>query len=217
MTKILSKLSLAAAGATMFSLAIAGEAQAITLFNDRTAFNAATQSLTNIDFEGIASLGEYSYFPNPSGFTQSGATFTDSGNGLYVTDPNYYLEYYNWGSGAVLVGSDQGTINVTLGSGVTAVGSDIMSILNYASDFLVTLSTGDTYTLNSSNYPNRSFVGFTSDIAISSISFQATNGYTELDNFTFGQAKPVPEPASLLGLLMVGGLGLGGLKRKQKA
>ena len=216
---LLKKISMAAVGSAVAVTSIAATvnpAQALTLFTDRAAFNAATQSLTNIDFEGIAPSESYTDFGN--GLTVSGATFTNNNNYEFVVDPNLYQPFYDWGSGAVLSGYSNGTINVSLGSGVTAVGSDIMSFANYASDFLVTLSTGNSYTLSSSNYANRSFVGFTSDVAISSISFQATNGYTELDNFTFGQAKPtqsVPEPASVLGLLGLGSLGVGStLKRK---
>jgi hypothetical protein len=79
---------------------------------------------------------------------------------LYVVDPGFYLPYYDWGSGAVLLGAQYGTINAALPSGVTAVGSDIFSFENYASDFVINLSTGDSVTVSSSDYPIRSFVGF---------------------------------------------------------
>ncbi|MFM2379494.1 MAG: hypothetical protein RLZZ143_2073 [Cyanobacteriota bacterium] len=136
--------------------------------------------MTTIDFEGIAPINSFSYFPNPAGLTQSGFNFTSSPDYLFVVDPGYFPPYYDWGAGAVLLGPQYGTINAALPSGVTAVGSDIFSILDYASNFVINLSTGDSFTVSSSNYPNRSFVGFTSDINITSISFQATSGYTQL-------------------------------------
>ena len=85
---------------------------------------------------------------------------------------------------------------MSLAGSVTAVGSDIMSILDYAATFTVTLSDGSSYTTASSQYPARTFIGFTSTTPISSISFTASGGYAELDNFVFGHAA-VPEPSTL--------------------
>ena len=219
---ILKKLSVFAAEAAIVAAALTAEsAQAVTLYTNRVEFEAATIGLTNIDFEGLAPSGDFTYYGTFSGLTQAGANFVapaSSRNFLAVTDPNYGSEFYDWGSGAVLVGYSFyddiiNVINVTLPFGVTAVGSDIMSIRAYASPFNITLSTGESFIVPSFDYPNRAFVGFTSSTPISTINFKTitspdTSADLELDNFTFGQANatPVPGPefSSVLSLLTLG-------------
>ena len=65
------KIRIAAALAVMTSLlTLAQQAQAsIVSYSDRAAFTAASTSLTNIDFEGIAPTGGYSDYSDPSGLT----------------------------------------------------------------------------------------------------------------------------------------------------
>jgi hypothetical protein len=193
------------------------QAATVTQYTNRTDFTAASSFLTNIDFEGLADSGSFVYYP--SGLTQSGVTFVDTVNRLFVVDPAFSQEFYDWGSGAILSGNDtDDTIIATLPTGITAIGSDIMSFGSYATDFLVSLSTGESFTVNSSNYPTRSFTGFISDTPIISISFKADSGYTNIDNFIFGQAansQPVPEPLTILGSLAAGGVGAA-LRRKYK-
>lgn len=219
---ILKKLLVVTAEAAIVAAALAAEpAQAVTLYTNRVEFEAATIGLTNIDFEGIAPSGGFTYYGTRSGFTQAGANFVapaSSRNFLAVTDPNYGPEFYDWGSGAVLIGYSFyddiiNVIDVTLPFGVTAVGSDIMSILPHSSPFNVTLSTGESFLVPSFDYPNRAFVGFTSSTPISTINFKTitspnTSADLELDNFTFGQANatPVPEPgfSPVLSLLTLG-------------
>ncbi len=193
------------------------QAATVTIYTNRAAFTAASNSLTNIDFEGLAPAGSYTYYPSP-GLTQAGVNFASSDSNLFVVDPAYAPTYYDWGSGAVLLGNNPGsTITATLPTGVTAIGSDIFSIIDYASDFLVSFSSGNKFIFNSFKYPNRSFAGFTSDTPISSITFTAVKGLTEIDNFTFGKAntKAVPEPLTILGTLTAAGFGVT-LHRKRK-
>jgi hypothetical protein len=210
MKKVLTVLSIVS-----MILIASSQAQAVALFTDRTAFLAATTGMTNIDFEEN-SYGAFTYYP--SGATFSGVNFVGSGY-LYTIDPALATSIYDWDSGDIL--SDQyetGPINVALpGGGFTAVGSDIMSFDPYASDFIITLSTGDVFTVSSANYPTRAFVGFTSNVPISWLTFDATSSvYANLDNFVFGSAgiTPIPEPATL-SLLGFGLLGLAGLRKKR--
>jgi hypothetical protein len=212
--------SLCTATVTSLSLLAANSAQAATVqFTDLTSFQANTTGITTIDFEGLAPAGSFTNYGS-GGLTTSGVSFTDSGNYLFAVDPAYSPGLYDWGSGAVLLGNTGGTITATLPSGVNAVGSDIMSILGYASPFIITLSTGESFNINSLNYPDRQFVGFTSDVDITSISFQATGGYTELDNFRFGTAAvataSVPEPFTVIGTL-VGGTAALRIRKKLKS
>jgi hypothetical protein len=95
-----------------------------------------------------------------------------------------------------------------------------MSFHSYASPFTITLSTGETFNLDSLYYPDRQFVGFTSDTDITSISFNATGGYLMLDNFRFGSAAvataSVPEPFTVIGTL-VGGTAALRMRKKLKS
>ncbi|WP_295615250.1 PEP-CTERM sorting domain-containing protein [Chamaesiphon sp. GL140_3_metabinner_50] len=219
------RIGLSLCTATVASLSLLGlsrSAQAATVqFTDLASFQANTTGLTTIGFEGLAPTGNFTNYTG-SGLTINGVTFIDS-FGLFVVDPLFAPSAYDWGSGAVLLGSTNftsltTTLTATLPSGVTAVGSDIMSFDNYASPFVITLSTGETFNVNSLNYPNRQFVGFTTDTAIASISFQATSGNKELDNFRFGTASAVavPEPFTIIGTL-VGGTAVLRMRKKLKA
>jgi hypothetical protein len=120
---------------------------------------------------------------------------------LYVVDPAYSPTYYDWGSGALVLDAySGGSIIVSLPSGTTAVGTDIMSFEPYLATVQITLSTGEVFTAFTQDYPNRAFVGFTSTAPIASITFNNISGPNlALDNFLFGLARPqdrnlVPPP-----------------------
>jgi hypothetical protein len=119
---------------------------------------------------------------------------------LRVVDPQFFRSFYDWGSGPVLhgppdyvapsgAGGPDSHILTTLPGNVTAVGSDIMSFLQYASGFRVVVSTGGQefmFNVPSFPYPMRAFVGFVSASPISAIRFRATGGFPVLDNFVLG-------------------------------
>lgn len=254
-------LQLAIVGAVLLVTGAISPSEALTLYQDRSAFQQASQDLTNIDFEGLATpynqadhQGGYTdYSATGLSFPNLGVTFSgkvDSGgnfpNYLLVVDPSFSPPLYDWGSGAVLLGpggnprcgntcSGPGRIDITLPNGITAIGSDWMSIFPYASLFTITLSTQEQLSFHSLEYGKRSFFGFTSDVPISSISLRTpptttTNPntgestpnfpYPLLDNFIFGKARqtpdpnPIPTPALLPGLI---GLGWGVLRRKRQS
>jgi uncharacterized protein (TIGR03437 family) len=175
-------------------------------FNSRPAWAASVTSFTTIEFEGIAPIGGFAAFDVPSGFTQSGVNFVGVAPSspfpyyLRVVDPAFAPTNFDWGSGAVLhgppnfvapsgVGGPGSSIRITLPSNVTAVGTDIMSFLEYASSFQVTVTTaaGSTnFNVSSFSYPNRAFVGFTSSVPILSLQFIGLEGFPTLDNFSTG-------------------------------
>jgi hypothetical protein len=214
-----SAVLIAATGLLMSSLGTDSAQAATVQFTDLASFQANTTGLTTIDFEGLAPAGNFVEYPT-TGLTTSGVTFNSTSR-VSVFDPAVQRRAYDWGSGAILSSQRApNRITAILPSGVTAVGSDIMSFSNYASPFTITLSTGETFNQSSLNYPNRQFVGFTSDTAITSISFLATSGFTELDNFRFGRANivatAVPEPFTIIGTL-VGGTAALRMRKKLKS
>lgn len=200
---------------------------AIIEYTDRSAFNAATTGLTTLDFENLGTPSN-GFIHHVGGLVYGGVTFTDSKNLLYTIGPSYYPSYI-YGTGVVL--SSQGghpfsdsILTVQLPGGITAVGTDLGNNGFPKSSFIVTLSNGDVFNVTGGTPTGRggsgfSFVGFTSTLAIASISFDAIptgslhnddSGYIpSYDNFTFGSASAgaVPEPSSFA-LFCLGGLGL---------
>lgn len=213
-------LSLCTATITSLSLlATTNSAQSATVqFNDLASFTAATTT-QNIDFEGTAGAGGVTFYDS-SGLPINGVTFTSLV--LLAVDPAIATTEPNLGSGTTIRTCVNCTISATLPSGITAVGSEILDYNLGSVPFLITLSTGETININSLNFPDRQFVGFTSDTAIASISFQATGGgtnSTRLDNFRFGTANAaasVPEPFTVIGTL-VGGTAALRMRKKLKS
>jgi hypothetical protein len=178
----------------------------ITWFTDRAAFEASGTDLASITFENIAAPNDFADVSG--GLTLKGVSFSpDSSSSLYVIDPAYTPEFYDWGSGAVLsaqsANGGAAGINVTLPAGTTEFGSDIMTFLPYATPVIVTLVTGETFTAPTDDFPTRAFVGFISTTPISSLTFGASTNLN-LDNVLVGP-QAVPEPSS--GLLLVTGAG----------
>jgi hypothetical protein len=222
-------LSLCTATITSLSLlATTNSAQAVTVqFNDLASFTAATTT-QNIDFEGTAGAGGVTFYP--SGLAINGVTFTAlSGFGtpfdVFAVDPAI-LPGENFGSGTNIRSCSGCEIVATLSSGITAVGGDFAGLVDISVPFTITLSTGETFNLNSPNSFSFNFAGFTSDTAISSISFKGlgdSNSYyggtTRLDNFRFGTANAaasVPEPFTVIGTL-VGGTTALRMRKKLKS
>ena len=210
--------TLAAFAAVVF---VSTPARADTIvFTTRSAFVAATSSLTTIDFEGIAPTNSVANFTSP--LTIAGATFSGSAAGnVSVVDSGFFSPLFQFNSGASLSGF--GFIEVTLPAGTTAVGTDLMSTNPSGLPFQVTLSNGETFIVNTPDRPARGFFGITSDVAITSIRFVTmpgpgqSSGIPLIDNFSFGQAAPasVPEPATMV-LLGTGLLGVAARVRTRR-
>lgn len=202
----------------------------ITVFNARPSFTTASGSLNTLNFEGIAPNNGFAEFPNP-GLTTSGINFFTSGTGPFGSGivtvlgaglASMQSPVLNTGTGAILSWgppNQPGTafLNAVLPPGITAVGTDFWAQQPFVAAVDITVNavdaTSQTFTVNTVNRPTPSFIGFTSDVAISSLLFRTPQGQTGLvvDNFSLGQASTteppvsqVPEPATAL--LLAGGL-----------
>jgi len=205
--KLYKLIAASLAVAVLLCLGLAARAQSdIVSFTDRDDFTAASAMLSTIDFESAAPAKGFGKYPAAVGLTISGASFRASGGAkfgpgmVYVPSAHYAAlsPIHPAGAGAVLAWSPpnqpgNASLDVTLPRGATAVGAEVWTIQPQASTIEVTARTIDgqvqTVTVNT-NRPAGSFVGFTSDADINSVSFRLPKGQTGLilDNFVMGRA-----------------------------
>jgi len=217
---------------TFLGLCVSAQAATITVFDTRANFNAATTGLTTINFEGVVATNASQNFPNP-GLTTSGVNFSTSGTGPFGSGfvtvfgagvAAMQSPVLNTGTGAILVWgppNQPGTafLNVVPPAGTTAVAADFWAQQPFISLVDVTVNAADAtseiFPVNTLNRPTASFVGFTSDVAITSILFRTPQGQTGLvvDNVSLGQTSttepPVQVPEPITALLL--GAGLAGI------
>jgi hypothetical protein len=188
----------------------------VITFTDRTAFLAAANITTSLDFEGLAPADSFTFFSSPPGLTTGDANFSSTSNRLFVIDPGFTSPTFFWSSGGYLSDNfvSPSALVVTLAPGVTAFGADISSFFG-SGDIRITLAGGSMLTLASPGQPNFAFIGFTSDQDILSLAFSKPGDSVVLDNVAFGQTA-VPEPASLT-LLGLGLAGMGARRWRRKA
>jgi len=195
-------------------------------YSSQTAYLSATTNVSTITFDGPASNSIVSYGTS-AGYTNDGATFIGYDNasgpsGYDLRDENVTPEW----SGAYLDGPSffslaaNAGITVFLPANTFAVGTNIMASgqnpgtgqpESDAENFQIVLSTDPTmYTVTSlSGYSSMAFVGFTSDTAITSITFspQSTD-HIDLDNFNFGQTAGQSSATPEAGTSLLCGTGL---------
>jgi hypothetical protein len=196
--------------ATMMVCGVASQAHASTItYSNEGAFQAASASLTTIDFNGIAAPGDFqAYGGGP--LVLSGVTITGN-NSMFVIDPALYGSSY---AGGGFLNSDYSTPNVlTFADGSqTAVGFNFGGLFG-PTNFVVTLSTGDSFNISSSTSitgtNSLDFFGVISSIPFTSftVTMDDAPNYNAIDNLQFGIAA-VPEPATLT----LFGFGLAGLR-----
>jgi hypothetical protein len=179
-------------------------------YTDRSAWEAASVDLTNIDFEGITPPGTRADFSS-TGLTLSGAHFDGfsqtcflgctGGRSLFVDNTSGNAQLSGVGQLVERIFSQTGTITVSFQDPITSFGSDFVF---FTPNNEISLFSGTSYT---SLVPNNSqFVGFTSSEPVSQITVydsaivSAQRADANLDNVAFGTAA-VPEPSTSFLLL----------------
>src|SRR6266542_167419 len=185
----------------------------ISHFDDRTVFSSASTANNVIDSEDIAPRSGFINYKAPRSFATRGLDFHLSGGGkfgpgyLSIVGGWYYAgPIYETTTGAKLTWAPpnqpgNANLEITLPSGVSAVGTDLWTAQPYVSSIEVAATTVDgktkTVIVNTSQRPAAAFVGFTSDTPIASLQFTIPRGQTGLilDNFTFGRSAKNNQPA----------------------
>ena len=203
-----------------FTLAFASATLAqspVEHIESREAFNAASSGLSTIDFGSVAPRRGFGMYRPPAGLTTNGVTFRTAGGArfgsgiIHVPSVDYMgtNPLYQTGTGEMITWGapnqpGNASLDVTLPSGVTAVGVDLWTQQPYVSTVEVIATTEDgqseTVVVNTRKRPEAAFVGFIADKSIVSISFRPPKGQTGLllDNFSFGrraQGRPVQASA----------------------
>lgn len=207
--------STAALCAVVFSFVLSfvpdtGAQSAIEHLDSRESFSSASTNVATIDFSSVAPRRGFGMYRPPAGLTTDGVTFRTAGgarfgSGIIYVPSLHYMgttnPLYQTGTGEMIswtVPNQPGnaSLDVTLPSGVTAVGADLWTQQPYVSTVEVTATTADGQTqtvfVKTRNRPDSAFVGFISEKSIVSISFRPPKGQSGLllDNFTYGSRAP---------------------------
>ena len=178
----------------------------VTVYTDRSAFNAAAESLQTITFTGYAGGGSQYYGRS---LTISGVTFTStlfsgsSDGNLYVANlAAYDSRPVLWNYDVML------PLLISLPPGTTAFGADFSATTDTAHQplgdpFVATVGfpDGTSYSFDARKWPHQTFWGFTSAEPVTILSYSDGGAFfglhfEVLDNVAFGTAV-IPEPSSL--------------------
>ena len=191
----------AAVGLLVLSFASGEGAAAITEYTDPTAYGAATSGQTIFNFDGFAPPGSVGLGPVSFG----DLSFDGSGSNLPLvigSGSPFYGGSAFFTSLSPAPGFDPAQVLCTL-AGSTAIGF-VYGDFGDEGDLpiTVTLSTGDSFTLNTPLNPglDTGFVGFVSDTPITSVTFSNDDGFAfdlvQVETAS-GSAVGAPEPAPM--------------------
>lgn len=230
-SNVIKKLSMATAGAVCVALGTVGvaqQAQAFTLFGDRTTFQSQLDTFIVDDYENPGyRKGDYSDGPivdRHSEFSMNsvlGETrYKSTGWSTHIIySPSGSTRGYCAGcNGSFLLDFSQTSVSNKLG--VFGAAFNLLVGTNYFANVVF----GDNSQQDFSLAPvGRGFWGITSDKQIKSMHLglkgggTTRDGYITIDNLTVGSnSKSIPEPASTLGLLILGALGAASVYKRKK-
>jgi hypothetical protein len=227
------RLRTARLSCALLALSIGPGFATVVTYSDMTAWqNATAPGFNTITFD---SLGTPAGAPYTTGLViGDGTTFYGAANGtgqlwVYNQTPGPG-NYYNYGSGSILVGPVyQGGsfipyINITLPFPVTSVGFNIMTVGTGGISFNAQINNGTvvytsapTFAWSATN-PQLQFFGFTttSDSPITSLLLSLPTSamftYPALDNFSYGNAASAPSDTPEACTLLLIGMGLVGMR-----
>jgi hypothetical protein len=176
-----------------------------TVYPSRSDWTAAVTNVITAPFTAQAGSTAYTEFNTSAGLTVGETNFVGftGATGVYnlkVYNPAYSAPLER-GSGASLGGGwSPGYLLATLpAGGVYALAVDIATEVQ-GHGVLITLSSGETYTITSPTNSTMTFWGITSDVAITNIKFSATGTFTMIDNFSYADipGEEIPEPIGLV-------------------
>lgn len=212
--------------AVMLSLVITGAiaaespaSAAVTVYRSESAFNSAVSGLTSFGF--TAPSQNVNVANNP--YTQNGVTFINNVTAADVVNNGVPINFLisgsaNPGSSTTTYGVDffsfQNTQFGDSGSltnpGTTAFGFNYGNYVNEGLPVILTLNTGEIFTINPTN--TAQFIGFTSLAPITAVSFQSANTVA-FDVISVSSIASVPEPATWA--LMLIGFGIIGFAMRK--
>ncbi|MFG6095133.1 PEP-CTERM sorting domain-containing protein [Leptothoe sp. ISB3NOV94-8A] len=224
------KSLMALTGTAVMSFAVAESAVAFTIFSDRPTFENQLETFIVDDYSDpgyaagdifdIAVFDIHSDANMSSIIGETQYTTTGGADDNFIPSQASDRYYCAGCNGSFLL--DFTSTSVGDSSGVFGVGFDIEGTAEavFGTFAFVTFGDGSTDNFFLPEFQDV-FWGITSDLNISSIAFGLEDGGTNtdndvqrmaLDNLTIGSnptpSESVPEPATLLGLLAIGGLGL---------
>lgn len=197
-----------------FVLSISGVVNAgLIEFTDFSDWENNSENITTIDFNG--SQGQTGYINRGSSFLIGGVTF-NSGTIYSIYDFSGDAAFHDSG----WLDLEDGNYMATFSQAITSLSFDFGDFYSNAMNLTVTTNTGEIIQ-GSSLADSFGFIGFTTESAFTSVSFQTTGTtgpYWGFDNLSYGNAKlsEVPEP-STLAVFALGLMGLATRKFKKQA
>lgn len=197
---------IATLGACAFSISAA---QAATIYDDRSAFEAAVSIAETQDF-----TGESGRLPNPRLLGDVSYISSDD-SGLFFEEALFGL------SGGFLYAGNTGFIRMEVAAGHTAFGLDVSDLFSGTNSFAYQVYDASAGVIASGSFLRNNafgFFGVTSDGAdIRTVDIQSIGDYEAIDNVVLGTALdaqvPVPAALPLLGLAAAGLAMVGGRRR----
>jgi hypothetical protein len=170
-----------------------------------TGWTAAVTNVITAPFTAQAGSAPYAEYNTSAGLTVGETNFVGFTGEIGVYNLKVYNPAYipsmDRGSGPSLGGGwSPNNLMATLpAGGVYALAVNIATEVQGRS-VLITLSSGETYTITSPTNSTMMFWGITSDVAITNIKFAATGTFTMIDNFSYADipGEETPEPIGLV-------------------